>query len=316
MEIRAARDEDEAGIRDLFMICFGKHLSHEEWVWKYRHSFLGSSSFLAVEDGEIVAHYGAMKMPFCGKGMTFNAYQGCDVMTHPRYRARLFSKNGVIVRTAEAYYAAEPMEFIFGFPSERHGRLMSLRLKFQPHRHITVMKKEVSHVASRQHPLLRVATGWETITPEEIDRIWKRQKDLMSLSIDKGSRYILWRYRDHPRRKYEIITFRGLFWRTLKAYAILKMEDNALHVLDFFIPGTLDPLRVFSALEGAAAARGAAMITLWVNPREEVFNQLNDAGYRAEEQIPYIVRTFEGSRIGPDFFLGSYCYREGDYDAA
>jgi hypothetical protein len=316
MEIRPARDEDEAGIRDLFKVCFGTELSHEEWLWKYKRSFLGTSSFLAEDEGRIVAHYGAVKMPFYGGGTIFNGYQGCDVMTHPQYRARLFSKRGIIVRTAEAYYASEPMEFIFGFPSERHGRLMTLQLKWARHRHINVMKKERDHFAPRRDPFLRVETGWGTIDPEEIEGIWKKQRDSLMLSVEKGSRYILWRYRDNPRKKYEIAAFRGLLTRTLKAYAILKREDDALHILDFFIPGTLDPRRVFGALEGLAVKWSAGVIALWVNPREGVFQQLNDAGYRREEGIPYAVRIFEGSRADADFFLDSYCYREGDYDAA
>ncbi len=316
MEIRPARNGDEAGIRDLFKVCFGKELSREEWLWKYRGSFLGSSSFVAEDGGRIIAHYGGITMPFYSKGTVLNACQGCDVMTHPLYRARLFSKSGIIVRTAEAYYASRPMEFIFGFPSERHGRLMNLQLKFERHRYINVIKKEREHFESYRNPLLRVETGWDTIKPEEIDHVWKRKRDSLVLSIEKGSRYILWRYRDHPRKKYEIVTFRGLLTRTLKAYAIFKMDDGVLNLLDFFIPGTMDLKKIFGTLEDIALKRGARLVTLWVNPAEGISQQLKDAGYVEERGIPYIVRVFEGSTIVPDFFLDYYCYREGDYDAA
>jgi hypothetical protein len=314
--IRPYKEGDEEGIRTLFNVCFGKELSREEWRWKYQQSHLGSSAFIAEADGEVVAHYGGFRLHFCTKGTVLNAFQGCDVMTHPRYRAKIFSKKGIIVQTAEAFYRENPMEFIYGFPSERHGRLKALQLGFEKHHHITIMKKEKSHFRFRKNLLLRVEEGWNRIGAGEIDMLWAETRDSYPLSIEKTSRYIFWRYRDRPGRNYDVLTLRGFMRRDLKAYMVVKSEGNVLRVLDFFVRPSLDFRKLLSVLENLAIRKGSQYITFWVNPIEKPFEVLRSNGYNDDRDIPFIVKMFENSGISAQFFLSNYCYRHGDYDDA
>jgi len=314
--IRPFKEGDEEGIRALFNLCFGKELLLEEWRWKYQQSYLGSSSFVAEDNGLIIAHYGGFRLHFYAKGTLLNAYQGCDVMTHPQYRARIFSKKGIIVRTAEAFYRANPMEFIYGFPSERHGRLQALQLGFEKHSYISIMKKERSSFRSQRTSFLRVEAGWDRICSSEINAIWIKTKDYFPLSIEKMSGYIFWRYRDRPKGDYELIVLRGFLRRDLKAYMIVKTESNVLRVLDFFVLPSLDLKKFLSVLENLAIKKGLQYITFWVNPAEKYFQELKSNGYSEDRDIPFIVKIFESSRISPQFFLDNYCYRHGDYDAA
>jgi hypothetical protein len=316
IRIRPYKEGDEEGIRALFSVCFGKELLPEEWRWKYQQSYLGSSSFIAEENGEIVAHYGGFRLNFCTKDTVLNAYQGCDVMTHPQYRARIFSKKGIIVQTAEAFYKANPMEFIYGFPSERHGRLKALQLGFEKHSYISIMKKERSSFRSQRTSFLRVEAGWDRLRSDEIDTVWIKTRDSFALSIEKKSGYIFWRYRDRPKGDYELIVLRGFLRRDLKAYMIVKTESTVLRVLDFIILPLLDFQKFLSVLENLAIKKGLQYITFWVNPAEKYFQELKLNGYSEDRDIPYIVKVFESSRISPQFFLNNYCYRHGDYDAA
>lgn len=314
--IRPYKDGDEEGIRRLFHLCFGKELLPEEWRWKYQQSCLGSSSFLAEADGEIVAHYGGFRLHFCSQGTVLNAFQGCDVMTHPQFRARIFSKKGIIVQTAEAFYRANPMEFIYGFPSERHGRLKALQLGFEKHHYINSMKKENSDFLSRRNLLIKVEEGWDRIRAGEIDTLWAESRGFYPLSIEKTSSYIFWRYRDRPGRTYEVIALRGFIKRDLKAYMVVKSDGNVLRVLDFFVTPSLDFRKFLSVLENLAIRKGARYITFWVNPAEECFGRLKSNGYKDDRDIPYIVKVFENSGISAQYFLSNYCYRHGDYDDA
>ena len=316
VEIRQTREEDEEDIRTLFKICFDKELSHEEWLWKYKNSYLGTSSFVAEDNGKIIAHYGGFKMRFYSNGAVFNAYQGCDVMTHPKYRARLFAKKGAIIKTAEAFYKANPAEFIFGFPSERHGRLMKLQLGWESPRVINVMKKDRSEFSTYRNPLLKIETGWDRISSEDVDNMWMKTRDSYRLSIEKESRYILWRYRDNPRRRYEVVIFRGLLRKEVKAYVIFRMNNDEMSLLDFFISKEINIKKVLAALEQIALKRKAPSVNLWVSPEEGIYKDFRKAGYREGKGIPYTLRVFEGSRLSPGFFLDHYCYRQGDYDAA
>lgn len=321
MEIRAAAESDEEGIRGLFRSCFGHDLSHEEWHWKYRKSYLGSSAFVAEEDGKIVAHYGGFRMRFYLEGRIHNAWQGCDVMTHPKYRSKLFAKRGIIVRTAEEFYRANPGEYIFGFPSERHGRLMSLQLGWEDCRFVRVLKKNgglSGTFDSKSAPgFHRIRTGWGAVTAADIDRLWNRKKDSAGLSIEKNSDYIFWRFRDHPSRRYEILTLKGLFDRRAKAYAVFRSEKEKLSVLEIVASGAPQFRTILRELEGTAKERGTEAVFLWLGASaDELRPLLLQAGYIEEEGVPYTVKIFAGSGISSGAFFQRYNYSMGDYDAA
>lgn len=314
INIRPSTEQDEEGIRALFKICFNKELSHKEWLWKYKRSYLGSSSLIAEDNGNIVAHYGGFKMQFYSMGKTLNAYQGCDVMTHPKYRARLFAKKGIIVKTAEAFYDANPMEFIFGFPSERHGRLMQLQLGWALYQFISVFVKEERDFMTDKRISYRI--GWEFFKSDGVDALWNACKDRYPLTVCKDNKYIIWRFRDNPSRKYEILTVSGGFLRRrLNALAIFSIQNEELFICDCFSLKNEDTVEIFSSLEHFAQERGLRRIKLWINPMEEIYIALRQLGYREEQGIPYSVRGFEGSKITPEFFMKNYCYRMGDYDA-
>jgi hypothetical protein len=315
INIRPSTEQDEEGIRTLFKTCFGKELSHEEWLWKYKRSYLGSSSVVAEDNENIVAHYGGFKMQFYSRGNTLNAYQGCDVMTHPKYRARLFTKRGIVVKIADAFYKANPMEFIFGFPSERHGRLMQLQLGWAPYQFISVLMKDERDFMTDKR--IRYRIGWEFFKSDGMNLLWDECKDRYPLTIFKDSKYIIWRFRDNPSRKYEILTVSGGFLRRRpNALAIFFIQNEEIFLCDFFSLKSEDTAVIFSSLEHFAKERGLRRIRLWVNPLEKIYNVLRQLGYREEQGIPYSVRGFEGSTITPEFFMKNYCYGMGDYDAA
>jgi hypothetical protein len=315
MVIRSSRDTDEDGIRSLFRASFDKDLSHEEWLWKYRESCFGSASSVAIEDNRIVAHYGGFKLRFYAKGEIYNGYQGCDVMTHPEYRAKRFARKGIIVRTAEAFYRTHPMEFIYGFPPERHARLMTLQLGFEEPRFVSVLRKLRSDFSPLSSRLWKVSSGWQEIRPADIDRLWLKTRDSFGLTIEKNAQYLLWRYRDNPRGRYEIISARRALFGDVRAFAVIMEAENVLYILDLLACTAADRGKMIGSLEHIALSRGHQIICLWANPAEELYHELLENGYAQEAGVRYIVRMFDGSRISSDFFLEKYSYRMGDYDA-
>jgi hypothetical protein len=311
MMIRPFREGDQEGMRTLFRACFGKEMSAEEWTWKYRNSFLGSSAVVAEDNGRIIAHYGGLKMRFSWHGGTVDAYQGCDAMTHPEYQSR-----GIIVKTALGFYEANPgREFMFGFPSERHAIVASRWLGWEQHIFVNEMTKEVNRF-SLLRSLLRVEAGWDRIAAGEIDALWEKTRDAEDLSLEKKSGYIFWRYRDCPGREYKIVVFRGPFANDVKAYAVIAERGDELRVLDLIASRGLKVKKLINCLERKAAARGMKTIRLWVNPRKVERDELRDAGYREESSIPLTLRIFEGSGFDPACFFEHYNYAMGDYDAA
>jgi len=311
MVIRPFKNGDEENIRSLFKICFGRDMTSEEWLWKYKNSYLGSSSAVAEVGGKIIAHYGGIKMNFYYQRNILKAYQGCDAMTHPEYRSR-----GIIVKTAKVFYEVHSgMDFMFGFPSEAHANISARHLGWQKHEFINEMSKEIN-IIQPQKSNWKVETGWGNIRDKELDAFWNNIKDLKDFSVEKKSDYIFWRYRDNPCQQYELVLFKGPFTRVLKAYAVVQKKGGELRVLDMLVSEAQKIKKVISFVEKMAAERKTNRIRLWVNPYNAEYNILKEMGYKEEKGIPYALKLFEASIFSPASFLERYNYSMGDYDAA
>ncbi len=315
VEIRGFREKDEEAIRSLFSLCFGKELSHEEWAWKYGGSPWGGTASVAVDGGEIIAHYGGLKMRFLFRGKTFEAFQPCDVMTHPKYRARIFSKRGAMVRAGEHFYSTNPMDFAFGFPSERHAVLGTRQLGYTEHGYVTVMTRKISSSLRVFYPFIKVETGWDSVDGKEIDTLWEEARDESGLSIEKKSRYIFWRYRDHPSRKYVPLLVRNRFGRSLNAFAVFSLREGELCVQDVFFDKHQNRRTLFGIIEKFGAEHGLEKMTAWFHPDEAFFGNFMRDGFEQEKGVPYIFRIINKS-LEPSFLFQNYLYRMGDYDAS
>ncbi len=317
MEIRALREGEESSIRALFALAFGIQLYEDEWTWKYRLSPWGSASTVAIQDGTIIAHYGGVRMPFREGNTEYMAYQICDVMTHPDYRAMFLARRGAMVRAAELYESSIPMDFAFGFPSERHARLATIQLGVERNRSVCVLVKSVAEMRKKRTPLIKVAQGWNSIKAQEIDRLWNKIKQDYSLTIDKTSDYIFWRYRDRPRRSYDVLTFRTRLTNSLKGWAVISLIEKDLHVLDFFAYSNAELESLFVEIERIAKVRDAERVRLWVNPNEAILFMFKSMGYIEEQGIPLTCKILkQGIPFKPEAFFEKYCYRMGDYDAS
>lgn len=314
IEIRTFTDKDEDSIRDLFTMCFGKNLSHEEWDWKYKHSPWGSEAAIVLDGEHIIAHYGGVGAKFFSKGKFLNVYQPCDVMTHPKYRARIFSKRGAMVKAGELFYNSNPMDFAFGFPSERHAVLGTKQLGYTEHRYVTVLSKKVSIHKPFAAFFLKIERGWDALNEAEVDVLWKKAREDYLLTLDKDSRYLCWRYRDHPSRQYEPLLVRSRYSKRLQAFAVYAVRESELHVMDFFSVQSFKINTLLRLFENTAARNGLEAVRVWVHPHEGVFRTFQRCGYTAEKGVPYIFKILN-DQITPSFLFDAYCYRMGDYDA-
>lgn len=311
MIIRPFRKGDEEGIRSLFKECFGREMSSDEWFWKYMNSYQGTFSAVAEHNGKIISHYGGLKMNFYYNGKFFNAYQGCDAMTHPAYRSR-----GIIVKTALCFYEAfSGSDFMFGFPSESHAIISAKYLGWEKHKFVCTMVKKANRDRYRLSRW-RVETGWNKISAEEINSLWQESENSSYLSVIKKSDYIFWRYRDNPYKKYKLILFRSFFTGKLKAYAVVLEHAHELRVLELVYSKKLNIKMFITLLEQKAIEKDLKTVLIWSNKLLPAFLELKKCGYVEEKGIPYAIKHFKVPNVLPIPFLEYYNYTLGDYDAA
>jgi hypothetical protein len=314
--IRTFQEADIPAILNLFSISFHKEATREWFVWKYRESPWTAQGYVMMHGDDLAAFYGGLKLQYILRGEVLWAYQFCDVMTHTRYRGRIFGRNPLIIKAARIFDEENPMDFALGFPSERHARLQTLMMGGTSYRHINAMKKEIKRIKNSRPGRYRVSYGWDSLKNQDIDTIWKKSVGAFTLALTKDSRYITWRYRNHPSGDYKAIVLKGMVTGKVVAYAVIKLSGEEMHVLDFLIPEQRLYAHFWKVLEASADDFGLRFIVTWANSSEEAARYLIASGYECFTSIPFGVRIREDGRFREDEFYREYAYRMGDYDAS
>jgi hypothetical protein len=308
------RETDIPDILDLFHLSFNKRISEEWFVWKYRDSPWSSKGYTAIYKGKVVAFYGGLRLPFYFRGKDLWAFQLCDVMTHQEHRGSMFSKSPFIVMLGEMLYRENSMDFAFGFPSQRHARLQSLRLGGQGYRLVRLYKKEPlkSHLKSLP---LGVTEGWEFLEGEKLNTFLR--KDDAILSFVKSEKYIRWRYMENPLKIYSLLVFKRL--NIIKGYIIFTIDNGWFNILEIFLENVSDVGDILSSAEVhiMSTMDNVKGLKAWFHPEEPVKKYLDRYGYHYEDSIPVAFKPVNiNSGVTSDIFYSQYFYRMGDYDAS
>ena len=228
----SAKEADDA--RALFLRAFGHEARQDWWHWKYRGKGLLDSIHWGAFDasGKLFGHVGALALRADRRYLLDSPsvlVQVCDVMVSPQHRG--WDRLGFVYRRMMESFAQEiarrwPGSLAFGFPGERPHRLGE-RLGFYSGIDRYAICKDMSFDIHRSHRLSPQFSGrlctWDEALPH-IDR-WAEKALLGSFRLrsahpDQGptvlrdSRYLTWRYRDHPLHQYGIwLLHRHDLWR-------------------------------------------------------------------------------------------------------
>ncbi len=315
IEIRKYNNSDEEGIRELFSKCFGKEMSREEWAWKYKNSPWGSAAIVAVDGNNVIAHYGGIKMKFIFRDKLLNAYQFCDVMTHPEYRGFYVSKSPIIVKLGEMFYKENEMDFAFGFPSVRHARLQSLRLGGEGYRFVKLYKK----VTTRGHFgsfFLKIEDDWNYFHNYGIQQEYFERREQV-FKLIKNNTYIKWRYCQSPIKKYRLLVSKK--YNILKGFAVVSLNERWLEILDIFVKDISSLKDLIVSIEKYTFDKSGMIegIKAWFHPSEKINSILEKLGFESEDNIPIAFKSVNKEcGITSDVFYDNYYYRMGDYDAS
>ncbi len=318
--IRQYTETDISSIIYLFRLSFQKEISEQWFRWKYRNSPLGAKGYVAADGDKVIAFYGGLKQQFSFHGKSFWAYQFCDVMTHPDYRGKMVSKTPLIVQLGEMFYRENPMDFAFGFPSLRHARLQSLRLKGEGYRLVRLYWKE----KPERHSVLwrlKVREGWESFSPSPVTESSCGSKlqgeGRAVLKLIKDEKYIHWRYMEHPDQKYRFIEFRRM--NRKKGCIVFSIDGDNLNILEIFFARAKDIRDILIALEDHIVKEmpDVKKIQMWLHPNDPLAAYLKGLDCSSEDHIPIAFRPVNAeSGITSDVFYNRFFYNMGDYDAS
>lgn len=291
-EIRPTRPEDLPSLSALFADRFGHSLEPDEWEWKYRQLPGEARSFVAVQDGEVVAHAGALCLPARWQGGDAGIWQLVDFAGTTR-RGGL---RPALVDLGRALLHDLPREqdapWIFGFPSERHFKLGQRVFGYHPLTEIEVLAGPIPEAEPVRIESSDSGGDWA-------GKIWERCALRGVLGVRRTDDFLRWRYWARPRRYYR-------FYKLTEGFAVFAFVGDEAWAAELWLPTREDMLAV------AADLRASGLRT-WK------FFSSKPGSNPGLDLVPEGERRFVGCRGrtgGPDPspLAAGFTYSMGDHD--
>ncbi len=316
--IRPYRSEDKKKVQELWEICFKKKIEKELWDWKYEKSPYGAKLLLCCSDHDAVAVlYGGIPYLANWNGKTIKIAHLMDIMAHPEYRGWLF------IKTAKAFFDTctgfpEP-DFLYGLPGGKHYRIGHKLLKYRK------LAGGMVHLTARTSELaMQRPSIWNRVFPvtsadKRFDRLWLKLKSGYPFSIIRDSRYVNWRFFNHPQHVYEVWGYGSVFSSEMKGYVVLlrDSENESVYLVDILmdqLPGRFHDL--FCRIGSVLMKDGISEIKAWLPAHHFLCESAQASGFTITEEPLGIIpvgRSFEDS-LTLDWISKNIFYTMSDGD--
>jgi len=295
LQIRPTRPEDLPSLSALFADRFGHPLEPDEWHWKYQLLPGEARSYVAIENGEIVAHAGALCLPARWQEGEAGIWQLVDFVGTTR-RAGL---RPALVKLGQALLDDLPRPqdapWIFGFPSERHFRLGQRVFGYRPLLELEIYDGPIPDAPAP--PEVRIETG--DSPGDWAARTWKR---CGVFGVSRSDDFLRWRYWGRPRRYYR---FYRLFSNGEEGLAVFAFVGEEAWAAELWLPSSAEWYPSMLAVAADLRASGLRAWRFWPSAGIEPLAESLGLSRPGE-------RRFVGCRGGtPD---PGFTYSMGDYD--
>jgi GNAT superfamily N-acetyltransferase len=203
MQIRAGVESDIPQIVSLLKLSLGESLmpkSEAFWRWKHVDNPFGKSPVLVAEEGgELVGVRAFMRWEWRQGKKIFRAVRAVDTATHPHWQGK-----GIFTRLSlqlAAQCKSEGVDFVFNTPN-KISKPGYLKMGWEPVGRLPV-QMAVNLIPRKQ--MVEGSNSWEMINQHPVWQV----KEYSSLLTNLSPEYLLWRYRDNPNVKYELLSYSG-----------------------------------------------------------------------------------------------------------
>ena len=310
LNYRPYQNGDELNIMELFKLSFGRLMSLDYWMWRFRDNPNGKIMIeLCWDNHVLVAQYAVTPVMVSVSGNEYLAAVAMTAMTHPDYRGQgLFTKlgNRLCERLAQENY-----KMVWAFPNRNeshYGHIRNLRwcdiceipmfhLELSDFRHKSVISDNIKEY---------------TEFNGQFDDLWNEVKRDYTLIKTRDRTFLDWRFRRNPQYKYRIFGY--VKGDTLLGYIIIKKYQTEVDVVEFLtIQDSTIGKNLICALVTICQKMGVTGINMWMHLQNPLHLDLEKMGFENRQPITYLV-----GRILQPFFddLSFYDARKWYYTMA
>lgn len=317
--VRRFQVGDEAPLNALFNRVFDHERSLAEWYWKFEGNRAASgiktcAISVAESGGTIVGQFASQTFRFKIFNQETILAHGVDTVVDPAHRlgARVILD---LTRDHAGVFRDLGILFGYGVPNTDHGKVGSVLLNYRDicslstlwrrlnwrhtlrHRYPTLPAPAIGAVsrtwAAIEHFRLRHADGVLVRQVERfdsaVDNLWQRARDRYSILAVRDSRYLNWRYADHPQKQYVI--FQAEAQDRLVGFIVLRLAESAPDkvgmIMDLFTEAdpTTQAVLVRQALRWFLS-RDADYVLCRLVPTDPVTATFHDCGFSEHSAFP------------------------------
>ncbi|MBF0257638.1 MAG: GNAT family N-acetyltransferase [Desulfamplus sp.] len=260
--LRPFRDKDESGVLNLWTTAFKSNMPPEIFRWKYLENPYEQAMMLCVTDEEeVVTFYGGIPYLFQYENKVVPAVHLMDIMSHPMHRQnRIFEKTAK--QFMEFFCTSENLLLMYGFPGEFHysigERILNYRMVTSAV-YLTLCLNDAERIT--QPDLVNndfdltdgSASSLDKLSVERValidkeaswfDSLWSKTKEDYPFSIVRDSKFLKWRFFNHPARQYIVLKFadssdNSNIKTDLEAFVVLQINGSKISIVDMLMPNS------------------------------------------------------------------------------
>lgn len=236
MDLKNYAQGDESKILELFKLVFNQELTHNQWLWRFRHNPAGKHLIKLMWDGDkLVGHYAVSPIYMRVEGEDVLTAHSLTTMTHPDYGGR-----GVFKQLSSALYEELENEMnckaIWGYPNNNSHYGFVKSLKWSNIAVLHTLGISAKDVKSRNDslqviPISKFDQSHASFIHNKLDSNFKAY-------VRRDVNYLNWRYVEKPvteYRRYQIESEYGKGIVVAKVYPSGSQNQFDLNIVECFL---------------------------------------------------------------------------------
>jgi hypothetical protein len=295
--LRPYRDEDEEKVIELWEAAFKQTVNRKIWRWKFHDNPFGRQIMLCLtESGMPIAMYAGIPYIANWNGQQIRMTQLIDNMSHPDFRQATNGRKGLFIQTAdfffEVFHGIHASELIYGFPGQKHFRLGKIFLDYDVIGEGGIFLETAPSQIKKQYLFTLRSIGIPANFDESFDTLWYEAKVNYPLSVCRDSRFLNWRFTQHPVNKYRIYTLKN--WKGKPdAYLVLFMDHEMATIVDIFAKKDLTTAgTLIYKVARELSKAGIEKMRIWLPKNHFLSSQLLQCGFREFQEPLGIIPGF------------------------
>lgn len=316
--LRPFQPGDEESVLDLWETAFKSKMSLDLFHWKYLENPYWESMMLCVtKASRVVTFYGGIPFRFQYRKGEADVVQLMDIMSHPDHRSdRIFAKTAN--RFMDVYLRSGKLVLMYGFPGEFHFSIGARIFNYEKISDVSYLKISIRDLLQLEQVSGSIALVQDIDSQASfIDDLWQRCKGDYPFSIVRDSRFVKWRYFDHPEKRYDMFHFYTHGDATTQGYGVFSIKGEKAFLVDILLPDSPGFFREFMASMGHYLSdSGVDTIETWLPAGHFLSSQALSCGFNLEpEPIGFIptIALFDHSP-GKEWVRSCLYYTMGDGD--